>query len=398
MKKILFAVMVTVAVMIVAVPTSAFAFAQSAPDTDSDFNVGSVTSRSSYMLDYDTGTVILDRNSDERYPIASMVKIMTLLMTFNEIDGGSLTLEEYVTVSDCAAGMGGSQMFLDAGCEYTVSDLIKGVTVCSANDAAVALAERICGSVESFVSRMNAYAKEIGMENTLFVNPTGLPNSGEQYSTAKDVSIMFRKLLAKEKYYQFSGIWLENYTHPDGRVTEMVNTNKLIRFYKDCDAGKTGYTDAAKHCLAASAKRDGMRVIGVILGAENSKARFKEMTDMFNYSFANYGIKTLIKAGESIPNDIKVENSKEESLDIYVDRDIKFFARKNAPDTNDVQIEIADSIKAPISKETPLGTVKVVGKDGEIICEGKIYSRHDVEKLKFKDALEKVLRKWLSKK
>lgn len=396
MKKILFSVLAVAAVVVIAIPTAGLAFAQSLP-TETNINVDGFTSRASYMVDYDTGTVLLDRNSDKKYPIASMVKIMTLLLTFNEIDAGNLRLDESITVSNYAASMGGSQMFLNEGDNYTVSDLIKGVTVCSANDAAVALGERISGNIESFVDKMNAYAKEIGMENTLFCNATGLPNSGEQYSTAKDVSIMFGKLLRKDSYYDYSKIWIENYNHPDGRVTEMVNTNKMIRFYKDCDAGKTGYTDEAKHCLAASAKRNGMRIVAVVLGAENSKARFKEMTDMFNYSFANYEIKTLIKAGESIENDIKVENAREENIELYIDRDIKYFSRKNAPDEYTVEIDIEDNLKAPIAKGTQLGTVKVVGKDGEIICEGKIFSKNDVEKLKFKDALEKVLRKWLAK-
>lgn len=397
MKKILFSVIAAVAFAIAAIPTAGSALAQSAPSNGSGFNVDGYSSRAAYMLDYDTGTVLLDKNSDEKYPIASMVKIMTLLITFDEIDEGRLSPDEKITVSDYAAGMGGSQMFLDAGTDYPVCDLIKGVTVCSANDAATALGERISGNIESFVDKMNSYAKEIGMENTLFCNATGLPNSGEQYSTAKDVSVMFRRLLAKEKYYEFSRIWLENYTHPDGRITEMVNTNKLIRFYKNCDAGKTGYTDEAKHCLSASAQVNGMRIVATVLGAENSKARFKEMTDMFNYAFANYEIKTLIKAGENIPNNLEVERAKDAQIELYVDRDLKYFTAKSAPDGYSLKVDIAENLKAPVSKETPLGTVKVVKSDGEIICEGKIYSRYDIERLTFKDALEKVLNNWLKK-
>lgn len=397
MKKILLSVAVSIVFAVAAIPFAGSAFGQSLPDNSVGFNVESYSSRASYMIDYDTGTVLLDKNSDEKYPIASMVKIMTLLLTFEEIDAGRLNLQDLVTVSDYAAGMGGSQMFLDAGTDYTVCDLIKGVVVCSANDAATALGERISGNIESFVDKMNACARELGMENTLFCNATGLPNSGEQYSTAKDVSKMFRKLLTKDKYYEFSRIWLENYTHPDGRVTEMVNTNKLIRFYKNCDAGKTGYTEEAGHCLSASAKVNGMRVIATVLGAENSKARFKETTDMFNYAFANYEIKTIIQAGENIPNNLEVEKAKDGEIELYVDRDIKYFARKNAPDSYDLKVEIDENLKAPISRETPLGTVKVVKSDGEIICEGKIYSKKDIEKQTFKDALEKVLKNWLKK-
>ena len=234
MKKILFISIIVLVVSVCSIPVAGIVFADNTP---AGFNSDGYTSRSAYMLDYDTGTVLLDKKSDERYPIASMVKIMTLLMTFNEIDAGNMSLNEEISISEYAAGMGGSQMFLDAGEKYTVSDLLKGVTVCSANDAATALGERISGDIGSFVNKMNEYAKEIGMDNTKFCNATGLPNSGEQYSTAKDVSIMFRKLLSKDNYYQYSKIWMENYNHPDGRMTEMVNTNKLIRFYDGCDSG-----------------------------------------------------------------------------------------------------------------------------------------------------------------
>lgn len=359
------------------------------------FDASSYGSRAAYMVDYDTGTVLLDKNSDERYPIASMVKIMTLLITFEEIDKGNLSLDEKITVSDYASGMGGSQMFLDSGTEYPVADLIKGVTVCSANDAATALGERISGNIDTFVEKMNTYAKELGMNDTLFCNATGLPGSGEQYSTAKDVSIMFRKLLSHDKYYEYSGIWMENYTHPDGRVTEMVNTNKLIRFYKNCDSGKTGYTDAAKHCLSASAKVGDMRIVATVLGAENSKVRFKEMTDMFNYAFANYEVRTIIKKGEAIPDKITVNKAKDEPIELYVDKDVKYFTRKGLATEEFVKVELYDNMTAPISKDTPLGKITVTDKNGNIVSEGQIFSKTDIKKQKFADALEKVLKNWL---
>ena len=215
---------------------------------NSEQNVVNGSARSAYLMDYDTGTVIYERNSDAKHPIASMVKIMTLLLTFENVNNGTLSLDEKLTISQTASGMGGSQMFLDAGKEYSVSDLIKGVTVVSANDASVALAEAISGSKEAFVDLMNEKAQKLGMVNTVFVNVTGLPESG-QHSTAKDVSIMMRELLKNDEYYKYSGIYMENYTHPDGRISELVNTNKLIRFYNGCDAGKTGFTNDAMFCL-----------------------------------------------------------------------------------------------------------------------------------------------------
>ena len=392
MKKFLIAlILAVVSVSVFAVPIGQSAFAGSV----SVFDASAYSSRAAYMLDYDTGTVILDKNSDEKYPIASMVKIMTLLIAFEEIDKGNLSLEEKTVISDYAAGMGGSQMFLDSGEEYTISDLIKGVTVCSANDAATALGERISGNIESFVQKMNGYAKEIGMNNTLFCNASGLPNSGEQYSTAKDVSVMFRKLLGHEKYFEYSGIWMENFVHPDGRITEMVNTNKLVKFYKNCDSGKTGYTEEAKHCLAASAKFGDMRIVAIVLGAENSKVRFKEMTDMFNYASSSYEVRTLIRKGDVIPNEITIKKATDEPIELYVDKDIKYFTRKGVPTEEFVNIELVENAVAPISKETPLGRVTVVDKSGNVVCEGNIYSVRDIEKANFIDSIEKVLRNWL---
>ena len=392
MKKIILILSIIAVVALLSVPISTSVFA--AQGKDEFFNLDAYTSQSALLLDYDTGTVIVDKNSDEKRPIASMVKIMTLLITFDEIDAGRLSFEEKITVSEYAAGMGGSQMFLDEGESYTVSDLIKGVTVCSANDAATALGERISGDIHSFVDKMNEYAKNLGMNNTVFCNATGLPNSGEQYSTARDVSIMFSKLLSKSHYYDYSKIWMEEYKHPDGRVTELVNTNKLIRFYKNCDAGKTGYTDEAGHCLAASAMNNGLRVVSVVLGAENSKARFKEVTDLFNYAFANYEVKTIISKGEAIANDLQVDKAKEDSFELYVDRDLKFFSRKNVQNDYEVVIELEENLKAPISKETPLGRVTII-KNGEVVSEANIFSVRDIEKLNYKDALEKVLKNWL---
>ncbi|MBR1747991.1 MAG: D-alanyl-D-alanine carboxypeptidase [Clostridia bacterium] len=388
MKKSLFILLAVVVVTIAALPIGATAFAD-------DSFVGTYPSRSAYLVDYDTGTVLIDKNSDERYPIASIVKIMTLLLTFEEIDQGRLSLEEKITVSVEASGMGGSQMFLDAGKEYPVTDLIKGVAVCSANDAAVALGERIAGSIDGFVQKMNEYAKEIGMENTLFCNATGLPNSGEQYSTAKDVSKMFGKLLRHEKYFDYAGIWMEDYRHPDGRVTEMVNTNKLIRFYKDCDAGKTGFTNDAMFCLAASAKRDDMRVVGVVLGSETSKDRFREMTDMFKYAFANYEIRTIFRKGETVQTDLKVDRAKDDNIPVCVAEDIKFFIRKGLKQELSTIVTINEDLSAPISKGQAIGRVKIVDANGEVIAETDLLSVTNVERRGYGDALDKVLSDWI---
>ncbi len=388
-KKILISIVLIAVFMTVALPVCGVAYAHD------DIGVANYTSRSSYLVDYDTNTVIIDKNSDERYPIASMVKIMTLLLTFREMEKGNLNIDEKIVISEYASSMGGSQMFLEQGEEYAISDLIKGVTVCSANDAATALGERISGNIENFVKLMNDTARDLGMENTLFCNATGLPNSGEQYSSAKDVTVMMRNLLVYDDYYQYSSIWMEEYTHPDGRITEMVNTNKLIRFYKNCDSGKTGFTNEAKFCLSASAKKGDMRVIGTVLGADDSKTRFREMTDMFNYAFSNYETRTIIKKGEIIPNKISVNKAKDEPILLYVDRDIKYFIRIGLDNNVNVTYELYN-LTAPVSKETPLGKVTVLDKDGKVICEGNIYSLNGIKKQTYRDAIDKVIKNWLS--
>ena len=388
MKKIILFFTITICAVILSVPVGIAAFAENGEFSDN------YPSRSTYLIDYDTGTVLVDKNSEEKRPIASMVKIMTLLLTFNEIDAGRLTFDEKIIVSPTAAGMGGSQMFLDAGKEYPVADLIKGVTVCSANDAAVALGERIAGTNEGFVTKMNDYAKELGMENTVFCNATGLPNSGEQYSTAKDVSIMFKKLLEKPKYYEFAGIRLENYSHPDGRVTEMVNTNKLIRFCPECDAGKTGYTDEAKYCLAASAKKNDMRVVGVVLGSDTGKERFREMSDLFKYAFANYEVKTYVKAGERIENEVKVAKAKENGIDLYAEKDVKIFLRKGQSTHPSLRIDINDLLTAPIEKGAVVGKIVLSINDVDT-CESDLICGKTVEKRGYGDSLNDVLEKWV---
>ena len=219
--------------------------------------------KSGFLVDVATGTVLYSRNEKERLPIASMVKIMTALLTLEEVDSGRLALDDDVRISENAASMGGSQVFLDAGTTHKAGDLLKTVIVASANDSCVALAEHIDGCVEGFVARMNAKAKQLGMTDTVFKNCTGLP-AAESFSSARDVSIMFRELIKHPVFFEYARVWLEDYKHPDGRTTTITNTNKLVRFYEGCDGGKTGFTSEAKFCLCATAKKNGMRVVAVV--------------------------------------------------------------------------------------------------------------------------------------
>ena len=186
--------------------------------------------KSAYLIDYNSGECIYKQNEFERLPIASMCKVMTLTLILDAVDNGKIALDEYITASDTAAGMGGSQVFLASGCQYQVDQLIKSIVVCSANDSCVALSEKIAGSEDSFVAMMNSKASELGCNDTLFANCTGLPKP-TQYSCAKDVALMFRNLLQYENYFNYSKIWLEDFVHPDNRITSMTNTNKLLKKY-----------------------------------------------------------------------------------------------------------------------------------------------------------------------
>lgn len=343
-----------------------------------------------YLSEYESGKVLYSYNADAKHEIASMVKIMTANLVFEAIDEGKLSLDEKITVSESAAAMGGSQMFLDSGEEYTVNDLIKGVIVVSANDASYALAERIAGSADAFVAKMNEKAKEYGMNNTLFANCTGLPCDSEQYSTAKDVNIMTRKLMAHPKYFEYASIWMEDYTHPSGRVTQLVNTNKLLRQYKGCIGGKTGYTDKAGHCLSACAERNGLKVVATIVGGSDSKSRFNQVRTMFDYAFANYVNKIYYRKGDTVGS-IDVKKSPVKSVEVAVGEDIKAFAKVGASQ-NDVALNLPDSVKAPFSKGD------VVGKATYVI-DGKEYSvdliaMQDAKKSGFLDFIKDIVSKW----
>ncbi len=350
-----------------------------------------LSGKAAYCVDYNTGTVIYQENSTEKRQIASMVKIMVALLTLEQIEGGKMTMDDQIKISDTAASMGGSQLFLEENLVYLVRDLLKGVIVCSANDAAVALGETISGSVEGFVFRMNERAKELGASDTNFVNCTGLPAPG-QYSTARDVSLMTRELLKHKIYYEFAGIWMEDYTHPDGRVTQIVNTNKLIRFYDGCDAGKTGFTNEAMFCLSASAKRNGMRIIATVLGEPDSKTRFADVKKLFNYAFANYENKVLLSERDNIADNIEVKRGKCD-LTARVERDITAFQLKGDKGTYSVQYVFYENLKAPIGKGQKVGVAYLV-KDGIVVSETNIISAYEIKKMNYGDGIRKIILNW----
>lgn len=351
-----------------------------------------VSGKACYLVDTVTGTEMYQKDADKRLPIASMVKIMTSLMAFEAVERRDLSLDEMVSVSEESASMGGSQVFLDAGKKYKARELLKSIVVASANDSCVAIAERLSGSVDGFVKDMNKRAKELGMTNTHFANCTGLP-APENYSSAKDVSIMFRQLIKHPVYFQFAGIWLEDFVHPDGRTTSMTNTNKLVKFYDGCDGGKTGFTSEAKFCLSATAERNGLRVVAVVIGADSSKERFSAVSNLFGYAFSNYKSTVIQPKGQSIDNSIRVVGGKEKTISIAMQEDVKTLVKRGDDGEYELHYKLPDKVKAPIKVGDEVGKAYLT-RNGEVVKEYSVVCNKDVEKGNFFDLLKGLGEKW----
>ncbi len=347
--------------------------------------------KSAFLMDFNTKSIIFSQNEQVHLPIASMCKIMTLLLSFEAIEQGELELDEEIAVSPKAASMGGSQVFLEANAKYPVKELLKSIVVCSANDSCVAMAERIAGGETIFVEKMNEKAKELGANDTLFANCTGLPKE-PQYSCAKDVALMLKALLKHELYYDFGKVWMDKFQHPKGRYTEITNTNKLVRFYDGCDGGKTGFTNDAGFCLAATAKRGNMRVISVVIGEESSSNRFEDVRTMFDYAFANYTVTPIYEEGVPLIDCIAVEGGKEEKLRVYPERSAYSFAKKGEASNVTAQINV-DGVKAPVEKDGKIGEL-VLFKDGVEFDRIPLLASSGIAKANVFDRWKQIAKKW----
>ncbi len=350
-----------------------------------------IRAKASYLMDFSSKTPMYRQNETNRLPIASMCKIMTALLCFEAVDRGELSMDEQICVSERAASMGGSQVFLEANAKYPVSELIKSIVVCSANDSCVAMAERIAGSEELFVEKMNERAKQLGANDTLFANCTGLPKS-PQYSCAKDVAYMLCELLNHAEYFNFAKVWLEKFTHPEGRYTEITNTNKLVRFYDGCDGGKTGFTNEAGFCLAATAKRGEMRIISVVIGEESSKNRFDDVRTMLDYAFANYTQTPIFQAGEPLERSMAVDGGKRESIAVYPARSV-YALTKRGEKSKLTYETVWKELKAPIEKGAKVGEL-LLFKEGVEIDRIPLLACEGVEKAGFGDRLREIAQNW----
>ncbi len=347
--------------------------------------------KSAYLCDYNSGECLYKFNETKRVPIASVCKVMTLNLCFDAISEGKISLDDKITVSERAQGMGGSQVYLQSGLSYPLSELIKSIVVCSANDSCVAVSEAICGSEEEFVCRMNRRAEEFGCADTLFANCTGLPKD-TQYSCAKDVAVMFTHLIGNEDYFKYSKIWLEDFSHPDNRVTSITNTNKLIKKYSSCDGGKTGFTSEAGFCLASTAKRENMRLVSVVLGADSSDDRFNSVINLFNFGFANFKNAIVLDKEVNLSDKIKVACSKKEEILVKPARSCYVFSPKDKKLNIDYNI-FYDKISAPVAKGDGVGRIEVY-KDGLLYDTVELVAAENAERASYGDNLKKVAKEW----
>ena len=341
------------------------------------------------LMEYSTGRVLFAENEYEHLPIASVTKVISTLLVVEAIDDGKINLQDSVTVSEYAASMGGSQVFLEAGETMSVEDLLKSVIVVSANDATVALGEYICGSEAAFISAMNERAKELGCKNSNFVNTNGLPVENH-YSCAYDIALITRELMKHELVFKYTGIWMD--TIRDGKFG-LANTNKLIRFYKGATGMKTGFTGEAKYCLSGTAKRDGMHLIAVVLGAETSDKRFAAAKGLLDYGFANYSILT-----PEIPNlePISITRGVENSVDIKTDP-INILIEKGGSGQTETKLFVNESLQAPIQEGTEVGYVSYL-RNGSEIGRAPIYTSASVDEISYSSLLSEFFQALFFKK
>ncbi|MBD0380661.1 D-alanyl-D-alanine carboxypeptidase family protein [Paenibacillus sedimenti] len=318
--------------------------------------------QSAVLMDADTGTVIVDKNKDAKLPPASITKIMTMLLIMEAIDQGKIKMDEKVRASEYAASMGGSQIFLEPGEEMTVQEMLKGIAMASGNDASVAMAEKIAGSEENFVHMMNERAQQLGMKNTHFSNSNGLPVDNH-YTTASDIAIMSRELLKHEEITKFTGVYQDYLRKDTANPFWLVNTNKLVRFYSGADGLKTGYTSEAKFCLAATAKRENLRVIAVVLGEPNTKTRNAEVSKLFDFAFAQYSNYPLFKSGDSLGS-FTINKGEVSTVPLVAKQNYSILMKKGEATQNiRHELQVDPNLKAPVALGQSIGKIVVYNGD-----------------------------------
>ena len=345
---------------------------------------------SAILIEAESGQAIFEFQADTPRPIASVTKIMPILLVLEAVEQGRCTLADPVNVSARAASMGGSQVLLAAGETQPLGTILKSMIVASANDATVAAGEFLYGSEQTLVGRMNERARALGLSNTQYANSTGLPVSNH-FSSARDVANLSAQLLRHPLYFDYSTIWMDALDHGDGRVTELTNTNRLTRLYEGCDGVKTGSTKEAGYCMAASAMRSEMRLIAVVLGAKSSKARFEIASAMLDHGFANYRVYRAAKAGTRVRGKVPVTGGARESVDAALGRDMAFLIAKDAGQSVELRPALVTEARAPIAAGDPLGRVDVL-LSGKLLGQVPVVAAESVARQRYGDALARVMR------
>ena len=339
------------------------------------------SAKSSILMEYSTGKILYENNSKERLAPASMTKIMSMLLIMEKIDNGLLKLDDDVIISENAAKMGGSQIFLSANSKMKVNELLKGVAIASGNDAVVALAEKTYGSVDKFVAKMNEKANELGLINTQFKNPHGLDEDGH-YSCSYDMAIMARELIKHESILNYTKIYEEYLTKEDGSKTWLVNTNKLVRFYDGVDGLKTGYTTNAMYCLVATAKKEDLRFITVVMGEPDNDTRTKDTANLLNYAFNNYQLNKIIKKNQKVDYIINNKTIKNKYY-VYTKEDLNDVVEINSDTYYGKPYISYEELNYPIKKNTVVGYLKY--KINDDIISVPLIVKEDIKKSTFID-------------
>lgn len=362
--------------------SSCFVWIFPAPCNALDENT--LTAPSVVLMEEKTGKVLFEKNPHEPRACASITKVMTLLLVFEAIDSKKISMTDTVTASEHASSMGGSDIWLEPGESMTVDEMIKATVVASANDAAVALAEFVCGSEEEFVAQMNKRAKELGMNDTTFKNCNGLDEEGH-ITSAYDVALMSRALMKHEKIFEYTGIWMD---YLRGGKTQLVNTNKLLKSYNGITGLKTGTTGQAGSCISATAERDGLSLIAVVLGSATGKERFTDASKLLDYGFANFAMYTpTVPEGACV--EVQINGGMKPSLKTTVDVSTPFLISKGSGSSVEAKVQLEQVFDAPVAKGQTLGNV-VYYVDGKEAASYPIKAESTVEKISFLGVLEKL--------
>ena len=336
--------------------------------------------KSAILIEASTGKILYEKNADEKLVPASMTKMMSMLLILEAIENGVLKWDQIITVSENASGMGGSQILLETGEKMSVKDLFKGVAIASGNDAVVALSEAIYGSESVFVDHMNKKAKTLGLKNTNFKNPHGL-DTADHYSSARDMALIAKELSKHEEVFKYTSVYDDYLRQNTDRKIWLVNTNKLVRFYDGVDGLKTGFTDGAGYCITATAKKNGMRIIAVVMGEPTSKMRNKEISEMLDYAFAQYKIRNLLKGKKSLGK-YRVDSGKEEYVNVIPNEEVTVI-NKRGEDLKNINYKVyINDLKAPIIKGDSVGNLKIF-ENGKFIRNINLTVDKNISKINF---------------